>query len=319
MSQVEIKPERIRTFQYVFFLSLFLILPGAQWPLFFWLNGLIPLVVFLFLYGFGWKMGGLILLSGALTACAVSMYLSFFPFFLFSLTAFPAGYVIAYAAGRTEDQITTGMKGVLCLGGCGLLFWAGLIAIDNTFTYSGVIQQVQQGMDAVLKSYRNSSSIPVDRLLEIDQVFSQVKSIFPIILPAILGNSIILTIWLTIAGGNGLALRFFGKRPWLEYKYWNLPDKFIWVSIASALFALIPDTRFHSIGINCLLMCGIVYVFQGVAILVYFFDKWRVPYFFRLPLYTLAAIQSTGTVLLMIAGIADIWMDFRKIHKEKSA
>jgi uncharacterized protein YybS (DUF2232 family) len=315
VSQVGIRPEGIKIYQYVFFLSLLLILPGAQGPLFFWLNGLIPLVVFLFLYGFGWKTGSRIVLLGALIACAVSMFFQFFPLFLFSLVAFPAGFAIAHAAARSEDQIITGAKGIICLGACGLLFWGGLVATDDAFSYSGLIQQVQQGMETVLESYRNNSSIPTDRLLEIDQVIRQAKSIFPLILPAILVNGIICTIWLAMVGGNRLALRFFEKRPWPEYKFWKLPDKLIWAAIVSALFALIPVPLFQSVGINCLLTVGIIYFYQGIAILIFFCDKWKIPFFFRLPLYTLAVIQSSGALLLIIAGIADTWLDLRKICK----
>ena len=213
VSQVAIGPERIKIFQYVFFLSLLLILPGAQWPLFFWLNGLIPLVVFLFLYGFGWKQGSRLVLLGALIACAVSLFFDFFPLFLFSMTAFPAGYVIAYAAERSEDQFLTGAKGIISLGICGLLFWLGLVATDNSFSYSGLILQVQQGMEAVLETYRNNTAIPADRLLEIDQIIRQAKSIFPLILPAILGKWYYLHRLDCHCRGKSAGVEFFRETP----------------------------------------------------------------------------------------------------------
>lgn len=316
MNQVEMKPEGIKIFNYSFFLSLVLVLPGTQWPLFFWVNGLIPLIVFLFLYGFGWKSGGRILLAGVLIASAIGFFLQSLPLLLFSLTSFPAGFVLAHSAEKEEGQITAGLKGIVCLGVCGLLFWGGLMFTDDAFSYSGLIHQVQLGIDAALDSYRNSASVPVDKLLEIDQLFNQAKLIFPIIIPAIFGNLVICTIWLAMLAGNRLALRFFGRCPWPEYKFWKLPEKLIWAAIVPALLVLVADKTLQSVGINCLLLVSVIYVFQGIAILVFFCDKWKIPFFFRLPLYTIAVIQSAGVLLLMIAGIADTWLDLRKMNKE---
>ena len=313
VSQVEIKPEGMRIFQYVFLLSSVLILPGVQWPLLSWLNGFVPLVAFLFLYGFGWSLGNKIILQAVILACAVGFFLQSMPLILLSLTTLPAGYVVAYAAERSEEQMITGMKGIVCLGICWLVFWGGLIATNNAFSYSALIHSVQEGMDASLNVYRQNNSIPVDKLLLIDQLLNQAKVIFPVILPAILGNIIIVTIWLTMVLGNRLALRYCNKSPWPEYKYWKLPERLIWAAIFSAVLALIPLRPIQPIGINLLLLVGVFYIFQGVAILVYFFDKWNMPIIFRLPLYMIAVIQSSGTFLLLVVGIADIWLDFRRL------
>ena len=316
MDQVERKPERLKIFQYILLLSSVLILPGVQWPLFSWLNGSIPLITFLFLYGFGWNLGNRIMLQGILVACVIGFFLGGMPLVLLSLTGIPPGYVIANAAGKSEEQMTTGMKGILCLGICWLLFWGGLVATNNAFSYSALIHSVQDGMDATLNVYRQNTSIPVEKLLLIDQFLNQVKSIFPIILPAILGNIVIITIWFTMVLGNRLALRYCNKSPWPEYKYWKLPERLIWTVIFSATLALIPIHPLQHIGINLLLLVGVFYIFQGVAILVYFFDKWNMPIILRLPLYTIAVIQSSGTLLLLVVGIADIWLDFRRTNKE---
>jgi len=313
VGQVEIKPEGMRIFQYVFLLSSVLVLPGVQWPLLSWLNGFVPLVVFVFLYRFGWNLGSKIILQGAVLACTVSFMLRSLPLILLPLFTIPAGYVVAYSAERSEDQMITGMKGIICLGGCWLVFWCGLIAINDAFSYSSLIHSVQEGMDASLTLYRQNTSIPVDKLLLIDQIINQGKAVFPVILPAIMGNIIIVTIWMTMVLGNRLTLRYCNKSPWLEYKYWQLPDRLIWAAIFSAILALIPLQPIQPIGINLLILAGVFYIFQGVAILVYFFDKWNMPIIFRLPLYVIAVIQSSGTFLLLVVGIADIWLDFRRL------
>jgi len=315
VDQVERKPEGVKYFQYVFFLSVALILPGIQWPVLSWMSGFVPVCVFFFLYGFGWVQGNRIILQGVLLACVVCLFLRSLPPILLSLTTLPAGYVIAYAAERSDDQLVTGIKGVITLGACSVLFWGGLVAANATFSYSSLIHWLQEGLDVSLNVYRQNQTIPVDTLVVIDQMLNQMKVFLPKILPAILAGVVISIVWLTMVLGNRLALRYCGRAPWSEYKFWKLPEKLIWAEIASAALALVPIEPIGTIGMNLLILVSMLFVFQGISILVYFFNKWNMPVMFRYLLYIIAIIQSSGTVLLLAVGIADIWLDFRRLNK----
>ncbi len=315
MGQVVRKPEGTGIFHYVFLFSSVLILPGIQWPLFFWLNGFVPMAVFFFLYSFGGKTGNKILIQGIVLAFVVSFFLQTLPFFLLAIASLPAGYIIARSAERSEGQMAAGAKGILALAACWLIFWAGLVAVDKGYSYSALIQSVQSWMDMLLKAYRNNESIPVDTLIVIDQMLNQTKTFFPVILPAILCNFVLLTVWLTMVLGNRLALKYIGRSPWPEYRFWRLPEKLIWAEIVAAGLALLPLGQVGTIGINLLILVSVLFIFQGLSIVVFFFIKWNMPFMFRLPLYTLAVIQSSGTLLLLIIGIADTWLDLRRLNK----
>jgi len=316
VNQVERKPERFGIFQYVFLFSSVLIFPGIQWPLFFWVNGFVPLVVFIFLYGFGWSSGNKIVAQGAVLAFIVSFFLQTLPFYFLALASLPTGYVIARCAGRSEGQMTTGAKGILTLGTCWLVFWGGLVVTNGAFSYSALIQSVQNWLDILLKAYRHNESIPVDSLIVIEQMLTQTKTLFPVILPAILCNFVLLTVWLTMVYGNRLTLKYIGRSPWPEYKLWKLPDKFVWAEILSAALALLPVEPIGTIGINLLILVSVLFIFQGLSIVVFYFNKWNMPLIFRLPLYILAVIQSSGTLILLIIGIADIWLDLRRLNRQ---
>jgi Predicted membrane protein (DUF2232) len=316
VNQVERKPEEIGIFQYVFLFSSVLIFPGIQWPLFFWVNGFVPLVAFIFLYGFGWNSGNRIVVQGAVLALIVCIFLHSLPFYFLALTSLPSGYVIARCAGRSEGQMTTGVKGLLTLGACWLVFWGGLVAIDNAFSYSALIHTIQSWLDILLKAYRHNETIPVDSLIVIEQMLTQTKTLFPVILPAVLCNFALLTVWLTMVYGNRLTLKYVGRSPWPEYKFWKLPDRLIWAEIISAVLALLPLEPVGTIGINMLILVSVLFIFQGLSIVVFFFNKWNMPLLFRLPLYTLAVIQSSGTLLLLIIGVADIWLDLRRLNRQ---
>ncbi len=316
MVQVERKPAGMGIFNYVLLFSSVIILPGIEWPLFSWLNGFVPLAAFLFLYGFGWNTGSKIVVQGVVLAFAVCFFLRTLPLYVLALTCIPAGYIIARSAVRSENQISAGTKGILALGTCWLVFWGGLIVLDSSFSYSALIHGVQDWMDVLMNAYRNNKSIPVDTLIAIEQMLNQTKTYFPVILPAILCNFVIMTIWFTMVCGNRLALKYIGKAPWPEYKLWKLPDKLIWAAIVAGIFALLPAEPLRTIGINLLIPVSVLFVFQGLSIVVFFFNKWKMPIFFRVPLYVLAVIQSSGTIILLILGIADIWLDIRRLNQQ---
>ncbi len=315
MSQVERKPDGISIFQHVFLFSTVLILPGVQWPLFFWINGFVPLITFVFLYIFGWNSGNKIVFQGAALALIVCILLRTLPFYLIALASVPSGYVIARCAARSDGQLMTGLKATLALGICWLAFWGGLVAVNSAFSYSALIHDVQNWLDFLLKTYRHNKTIPVDSLILIEQMLTRTKTLFPVILPAVLSNFVLLTVWLTMVYGNRLALKFTGRAPWPEYKLWRLPDKLIWAEIFSAVLALAPLSLLGNIGINLLILVSILFIFQGLSIVVFYLNKWNMPLFFRIPLYILAVIQSTGTLILLIIGIADTWLDLRRLNQ----
>jgi uncharacterized protein YybS (DUF2232 family) len=312
----QVKPEGIKKLQFVFLLSLVLILPGLQWPVFSWVCGFVPFFSFYILCTFGWNKGNIIILQSTIFSCLVCYFLKMLPLVLLTLLALPSGYIMAYAAGRSESQVYTGLKGILVLGFCWLIFWKVLGATSETLSYSNLIHWLQEGLDVSLNVYRQNQNIPVDTLVVVDQMLNQMKVVLPKILPAILASIVICSIWFAMFAGNQLLLRHYGKSPWPDYKFWKLPEKLIWAEIASASLALIPAEPIRTLGINVLFLVSIFFVFQGISILVYFFNKWNMSVIFRWLLYVIAIIQSSGTILLLAIGVADVWFDFRRLNND---
>jgi uncharacterized protein YybS (DUF2232 family) len=116
--------------------------------------------------------------------------------------------------------------------------------------------------------------------------------------------------------GNVLLLKTSGNAPWTSCRYWQLPEKVIWLVIGAGLLAMLPIQIIRPIGINSLVLLSIVYCFQGISIAVFFMNKWNVPILLRSFFYVMIIFQSLGTFILLIVGIADIWFDFRKLKQE---
>jgi uncharacterized protein YybS (DUF2232 family) len=118
-----------------------------------------------------------------------------------------------------------------------------------------------------------------------------------------------------------LCRRFPERRgEWLsldDLREWHAPEPLVWGLIACGFSLFIPGVEFlQTAAINILLVIGACYFFQGLAIVAYFFQKSRVPFFLRMVTYVLIIFQQLFTLLVVGLGLFDLWGDFRRLKKK---
>ena len=97
---------------------------------------------------------------------------------------------------------------------------------------------------------------------------------------------------------------------------WQLPDKLIWLAIGMGLLTFLPATGARTIALNILILLSLIYSFQGLSVAVFYMNKWNVPILMRSFFYVMMIVQTFGTIILLVVGIADVWLDLRKINKD---
>jgi uncharacterized protein YybS (DUF2232 family) len=98
-------------------------------------------------------------------------------------------------------------------------------------------------------------------------------------------------------------------------KEWQAPEPLVWLVIVMGGLLLIPDKSFKLLGANGLIVMMMIYFFQGIAIVSYYFEKKRFPRLLRGILYGLIALQQFLLLLVIVAGFFDMWIDFRRLKK----
>ncbi len=179
--------------------------------------------------------------------------------------------------------------------------------------YSQMLNTLDQALTEAQGQYKQSAGMSAETLVVIEATINQMKVVIPAIMPGVLGSLILLVTWTTMVLGNVLLEKTSGFTSWPNFRQWALPDKLIWAVIAMGAFILIPVEPLPRIGINCILLLSIIYCFQGLSIAVFLMNKWKVPLLLRSFFYVLIVFQSLGTLILLFFGIADIWVDFRKM------
>jgi uncharacterized protein YybS (DUF2232 family) len=141
----------------------------------------------------------------------------------------------------------------------------------------------------------------------------QITHLFAGIFPAMALSGAVFTVWVNLLAGrllfriHGVAFHNFG-----DLAAWKAPERLVWILIAAGGMLFVPMEEITVVGMNLLIICGLIYLFQGLAIAAFFFRQKRVPMIVRWLFYGLLLIQQYMLIILIAFGLFDMWVDFRK-------
>lgn len=96
-----------------------------------------------------------------------------------------------------------------------------------------------------------------------------------------------------------------------EFSQWRLPEQFVWLPIVAAFLALLTKGQAHSIGLALLAIALLCYGFQGLAVSLAFFEKWRLPALAEGACVFLL-VQGFGLLVFLALGLSDVWINWQK-------
>lgn len=198
------------------------------------------------------------------------------------------------------------------------LFFCGVGFILYYASQAGVApwRMVEMYIEATIKEnlkLYEQMNISEDQIAVIRENALEISRFFTDIFPALTLSGAILTVWLNLLAGRSLLRSDTGEFPdFGDLSLWKAPEKLVWFLIASGSMALTPGQTIGTIGMNILIVCCLIYLFQGLAIASFFFRHKRVPIIFRGLFFTLIIVQQYMVILVIAVGLADMWIDFRK-------
>ena len=99
---------------------------------------------------------------------------------------------------------------------------------------------------------------------------------------------------------------------------WSSPEKMVWGLIISGFAFFLPVAGVKLFAINIFIIILVIYVFHGLSILLFFFNKYSLPPWIRAGTYILIILQQFLLIGLCLGGLFDQWLDIRKIHHKKN-
>lgn len=162
-----------------------------------------------------------------------------------------------------------------------------------------------------------STHTTIDQLLmtHFDVIFRELSSVYPqsvvdqikYYLPALSLISLMFVIFFSLAFDPSLA-RSRNRREWREF---TLPNISIWLLILFLAGAVTIKLTFWKILVmNLIIVLMAGYFFQGLAVIQFYMNYYRVGYFWRF--LTFALIFTQFFPIISILGLSDYWLEYRK-------
>ncbi|MBN2061862.1 MAG: DUF2232 domain-containing protein, partial [Deltaproteobacteria bacterium] len=156
-----------------------------------------------------------------------------------------------------------------------------------------------------------------EKVAQLRQLGKMLSDIIAKIYPAlvIIGTGFI--VWINVVISKPLFNLKGLKYP--EYEKldrWQAPDLMVWGVIFMGFALFIKVSAIRLIAINALIVMAVIYVYNGLAIVLFLFNKYNVPRWARFGIYALIIIQQMSLAILSLMGLFDQWIDFRRIHKK---
>ena len=230
------------------------------------------------------------------------------------LVGFILGELLEYRIPIDKTVLYT--CGVVLISAIVSLFIFSSVSGKNLFTI--LSQYVAYNIELSLALYQ-SLGMSEENLRLIQGSVDKIQYILVRIIPALTIASMLLVIWINILISKALLKgKFRLHSDYEKLNQWQAPDFMVWAVIGCGLLMLFPGGAIKLFGLNVLLISMTIYFFQGMGIVSFFFERKKVPRFFKILLYSLIALQQLALIAVIGIGLFDMWFDFRKLKKIKA-
>ncbi|HCL78777.1 MAG TPA: DUF2232 domain-containing protein [Synergistaceae bacterium] len=237
---------------------------------------------------------------------------------LFFLLGFGVlGVSLGWLAKRCKSGAEVLLYGILVSLGSKLLLMtlAAKITGINPFQLDAV--EFQAMVDRIFSLYQSAGMSP-ESLAAVRQQFAQAIETIPMIFPAILTAASALDCYLSYTVSSFVLKRIGGQGlPALPpFSHWRFPKSLFGALIASMVFTIVGARGGEAwnialrAGVNLRMLLNFLFLLQGLS-LIWYLLKGRVGKALAVAAIILVMFVPLLSTVAVMAGIADMWLDFR--------
>jgi uncharacterized protein YybS (DUF2232 family) len=175
-----------------------------------------------------------------------------------------------------------------------------------------VKQHFQEDLGQALRQLLSEGGGLSDEGLEayVQEAFGTVVQLLPALFVlstaagALLNYGVVRIVWRRLASHPSL--------PEIKLAQWKAPEVCVWVLIVSGIGSFVPLPGMQIVGRNVLLLVGLVYLIQGLGVMVFYVNRASVPPILRSLAYIFLVIQPLFLLGVAAFGLFDLWVDFRR-------
>jgi uncharacterized protein YybS (DUF2232 family) len=134
------------------------------------------------------------------------------------------------------------------------------------------------------------------------------------VFPGLMIMGTMLVAWANLMMGRFFLARTMSLPPPLDdFKGWRAPERMVFALILGGFGTYVFQGGLQIVAINILMVVCLIYFFQGLSIVAFWFDRKSVPLAMRIVVYTLMGLQQYLVVVVAAVGLFDLWFDYRKL------
>lgn len=195
----------------------------------------------------------------------------------------------------------------------GLLFWLAHGG-GGAPLFAGLEGEVRVAMSALLEQYGGADNVQMTALKH------SLEAVVPFVvrlLPGLAAGSILLIAWFNLLlASHFCRLHRLPLPAWPAWNQWKSPELLVWPLIAAMFLVLMGHSIPQLLGFNLLIVLGVIYLLHGLAVVAFYFERWKLPGLVRGLGYGLIFLQQLVSLVVMVLGLFDLWLDFRRLAKK---
>jgi uncharacterized protein YybS (DUF2232 family) len=204
---------------------------------------------------------------------------------------------------------------------CVAVVIAGLggLLVSSLGTGQGLLTPLSEGvryhLELSLQLYQQMG-LSQDQLHFLESSMEGIQQVLVGMMPALVIGSTLMVTWISLLAARRVCQRC--GLPFPDYgalDRWKAPELMVWGVIGSGVLLLVPALAAKMVGLNGLAVFMVIYFFQGMAVVAFFFQKKQIPRLARMVLYGLIAVQQLVMLAVIGVGFFDTWFNFRKLGK----
>ena len=280
------------------------------------LSLLTPLPFLFYSSKLGLNEGVKVCLAALLAVGIVAKLLGQPSLMLFCLQLGIVGLILSELFRREYSYSLTIFWGTLLMLLVGFAFLLFVSITEGTTPAEMIVTYSQANIDAVIAMYEKGELKP-EQIVQLKKIGSILIDLFKKIYPSVVIVGTGFIVWLNVVISKPL-FRIKGvKYPDLgRSDMWRAPEYLVWILIAAGFSKLLSISILDFAATNALIIISVIYMFHGLSVVLFFFDKYNVPALTRYVIYLIIVLQQLSMIILALMGLFDQWVDFRKIHSK---
>ena len=237
---------------------------------------------------------------------------------LFTDTAFLLGMLgLGFFMGECSERRLTVEKtigyacgAVIVAGFFGLLIYTNLTNVGIT---GWISDYISKNLRMTVSLYEKMG-MPEESIRMLQDSMAHITYVLVRMLPSVIIAGLLFVGWLNLLAARGLLHRW--RMAYADFgalNRWKSPEPLVWAVIAGIVMVLIPNITIKVIGLNGLIILMVIYFFQGIAVMSYYFEEKSVPLALRWLIYAFIAIQQIFLLIVIGLGFSDVWANFRRL------